>query len=805
MAALALFVGYVVLSLVSARGALPPTGLPAFYFPNGWALAFLVRSRVRTWPVLLLSGFAADWITNVVTVFPMGLGAFWAAGDMVETATAAWLLRLTVGKAVALKRVSEVGWFTLITFFVAPITTIPFALLSVGSLPGATYTEVQESWWPTGGLGTFVVGAVALAWSGPRWRRIGWPRLAETVIFSGLVTLLFLLVFGTKDTPAAVILIAFTTFPLLSVAALRYGPRGASLASWGMGVVAAFVTLDQRGLFAEIGTPRIRLLAVQIFYALAMFSALLLAAAVEERRRAARGQALLLDAANVLASPTAMANRLDRIVDLLSQDFAAGAAIALEGEGAGAVAVVAPSESGKAELRRAIDEDGPGLTADREVDGTLLVPLFAAGERVGTLALLSSVGSRFDENDRDIASTFARQLESSVETENLRAAAERHAKEVESNERRFRSLAEATAEVLWVTDAIGQLHGPQPSWSAFSGQTQEEYEGLGWLDAVHPDDRETARSVWARAIATEEPIHSELRFRRKDGAWIYQETSAGPVRDEQGRVREWVGMNIDIQERKTAEEERDRSLRAAQDAIQVRDDFLSIASHELKTPLTPLSTWLQLIQRRMKAGQPIDPAWVAKARASLDRLASLINDLLDASRVQSRRLTVRLEPVSLTEVIDGQVTAAETLSDRHVFVVEGSDRTVWVMGEKARLEQVLNNLVENAIKYSPKGGTIRVRLTLEHGEAVVSVADQGVGIPPDQIGRLFDRFFRARNISPASFGGLGLGLYIVRDIVEHHGGRVWVESEPGVGSTFYVAVPLLGVGSEPPASAAAHV
>ncbi|HEY0839879.1 MAG TPA: ATP-binding protein, partial [Vulgatibacter sp.] len=369
---------------------------------------------------------------------------------------------------------------------------------------------------------------------------------------------------------------------------------------------------------------------------------------------------------------------------------------------------------------------------------------------------------------------------------------ERHAKEIESSEKRFRSLAEATAEVLWIADPKGAMRGEQPSWQAFTGQAPEQYRGYGWMNAVHPDDRAEAEARWANARATGEPFHAEVRTRRRDGAWVYMETSAGPVRDSEGRIREWVGMNVDIQDRKAAEAERDRSLRSAEDAIQVRDDFLSIASHELKTPLTPLSTWLQLVQRRVATGKPIDPSWLVKARNSLDRLAALVNDLLDASRVQARRLTLRFEPVLLNDLVMEQMAAAETLTTKHELVTDVPQEPVRVMGEKARLEQVLANLLENAIKYSPRGGTIRVELHADPAhEAVIAVSDSGVGIPKDQIPLLFDRFFRARNISSRSYGGLGLGLYIVHDIVEHHGGRIWVESEVGVGSTFSIALPLL--------------
>ncbi|HEY0838617.1 MAG TPA: MASE1 domain-containing protein, partial [Vulgatibacter sp.] len=172
----ALFGGCVILGLISYTGALPPLGIPAFYFPNGLAAAFLLRARRSMWPALLAASFTADVLVNTVSGFSLIVAVIWSAGDVAEILVAGWLLRLTIGKAAALARTREVVWFALVTFLLSPIVTVPFALLSVRFVPGATYPMMQASWWPTGGLGTFAVGAVAVAWSGPRWGRLrpGW-------------------------------------------------------------------------------------------------------------------------------------------------------------------------------------------------------------------------------------------------------------------------------------------------------------------------------------------------------------------------------------------------------------------------------------------------------------------------------------------------------------------------------------------------------------------------------------------------------------------------------------------------------
>jgi two-component system sensor histidine kinase VicK len=280
-----------------------------------------------------------------------------------------------------------------------------------------------------------------------------------------------------------------------------------------------------------------------------------------------------------------------------------------------------------------------------------------------------------------------------------------------------------------------------------------------------------------------------------------------PCYDEHGQVAGGVGIVEDITERKQAEQESARLFREAQEAVRVREDFLTIVSHELKTPLTPLSLRLASCERRLEHGEPVDPASLRQARQHLLRLTSLINDLLDASRVESGRLALRPQPTRLDTLVERAIRVSRSSHDsEHRIELHVPDMPAQVLGDPYRLEQVVANLLENAIKYSPNGGTIRVSLENRGDVVLLSVSDPGIGIPKDQQEHLFERYFRARNVSTHSYGGLGLGLYICRDIVERHHGRIWVESEVGRGSTFYVALPTLSaVPATPPHASERHV
>jgi PAS domain S-box-containing protein len=314
---------------------------------------------------------------------------------------------------------------------------------------------------------------------------------------------------------------------------------------------------------------------------------------------------------------------------------------------------------------------------------------------------------------------------------------------------------------------------------------------------VAPEVSRQVGPVLKRVLATGQPV-TDVEVTRHDSTGpprIFL-GSYYPIRVAGGPIVGVGALVLDITDRKRQEQEMARLYREARDAIRVRDDFLSIASHELKTPLTPLSTRLQWLRRQIAQGRPLDVATADKAIASLNKLTGLINDLLDASRVERGGLVVHPAPLDLRAVVREAIDGAIPDPDRHRILLELPDAPTWVDGDGPRLAQVVENLASNAVKYSPRGGPVRIRVADRGEEALLSVADEGIGIPGDELPLLFGRFFRARNASATAYGGLGLGLYISQDIVARHGGRIWAESEVGRGSTFHVALPRLRPGAE---------
>lgn len=238
-------------------------------------------------------------------------------------------------------------------------------------------------------------------------------------------------------------------------------------------------------------------------------------------------------------------------------------------------------------------------------------------------------------------------------------------------------------------------------------------------------------------------------------------------------------------------EERTRELREANEA---KDLFLSIASHELKTPLTTLKTMTQLTRRRLEKVAAPETQYLMTMERAIQRLETLVHDLLDTARITSGKLTLRLEPVDLIDLCRQVVAEQQTASDREITLEfhRGTPEVLTLDADRDRLGQVLTNLLSNAVKYSEPGQPVAITLRKSGYEVVVAVQDRGPGIPPEHLPHIFDQFYQVTgtNVQTGSRIGLGLGLYISRDIVERHGGRIWAESVLGKGSTFSLALPL---------------
>jgi PAS domain S-box-containing protein len=354
-------------------------------------------------------------------------------------------------------------------------------------------------------------------------------------------------------------------------------------------------------------------------------------------------------------------------------------------------------------------------------------------------------------------------------------------------EARFRSLAESGPQMVWMADAAGRYDYVNAKWTDYTGLSLDRTrDPEQWRQALHAEDGPPLVERLRLAYGRGEPFHAEVRLRRADtGVYRWFLVRAEPVRDEQGRVCRWIGAATDIDDQKRAEI-------ALLEADRGKDEFLAMLAHELRNPLAPIRNAVQTLHF-IEGSQQL--RW---AQDVIDRqvkhLSRLVDDLLDVSRITRGKVTLQKQPIDLAEVVAQAIETSRPLIEerRHHLEVRQPDEPLRVLGDPTRLAQVVLNLLNNAAKYTEEGGKITLMIERTPREAVVRIRDNGLGIPRDMLPRIFDLFTQVDRTIDRAQGGLGIGLMLVRRLVQMHGGSVTVASEgPGKGSEFTVRLPLL--------------
>ncbi len=386
--------------------------------------------------------------------------------------------------------------------------------------------------------------------------------------------------------------------------------------------------------------------------------------------------------------------------------------------------------------------------------------------------------------------------------------------ELRGSEARYRLLAEAIPQFVWITDASGHNEYVNQRFCDYTGLTVEQMHGLNWLSIIHPDDLEMTHERWLAAVNSGQFYEIEYRFRRHDGSYRWFLGQGIPLKDEQGRIRQWFGTCTDVEPQKQIEQarlqllEQEQAAREqAENANRIKDEFLAVLSHELRSPLNPILGWSKLLRNGK-----LDSTRTAHALETIERNAELqvqlIDDLLDISRILRGKLVLTVAPVDLSFVISAALEtvrlAAEAKSLQiHTFI---SPIIGTVNGDAGRLQQVVWNLLSNAVKFTPIGGHITIDLSSVGTNAQIQIKDTGKGIKPNFLPYIFEHFRQEDGATTRKFGGLGLGLAIARQIVELHGGQISVNSPgEGQGATFTVQIPLAPQSNELPSPKSAAV
>jgi len=756
------------------------TSVSPVWPPTGFAIAVLLWLGYRISPAILLGAFLANLATSV----PIATAAGIAVGNTLEAVSAVYLLNQFVGGRSPFHRAQDVLKFIAIAGMLSPMlsATIGNASLCLGGAASwHNYGPLWLTWWLGDGSGALVVAPLLLTWierSQDRWSA---RRLAEAAV------MLLLLVSATSFVFGGFVLssighypIAHLTIPIVLWAAFRFGARGAAMSIALMSGIAIWGTTRGFGPFAH-PDPNEALLLLQAFVVSTTITALILAALVTEHKSARDDLTFL---ASIVGSTD------DAVIGMTLDGAIASwnkAAERIFGYPAKDVigrqkSLLYPPERA-AESSEILDTISTGHAVERYET----VRVRRDGTRIDMSLTISPIR---DKSDRIVgASIIARDI-----TERKRAE-----EALRASEDRFRAIVDNSTAFIYLKDLQGRYilmnRRGLRTWGftldQVKGKTDHEIYAKDIADAYVQNDRSMLEA--GTAIQSEEPGVEP------DGLHTYL-TVKFPLRGADGEPYAICGVSTDITELKRVDEQREQLLlseqaarAAAEETNRAKDEFLALASHELRTPLNAIVGWIEILLK-----SPSDEALYNRAfhviRRNANIQARIIEDILDVSRIVAGKLQLDSRPLDIAGVIQAAIAAVLPMAEEkhirlHESIQSGHDP---VFGDSQRLQQVLWNLLSNAIKFTPVGGDVEIKLEQVGANAQITVKDTGEGIPQEFLPYIFDRFSQADTSTTRKHGGLGLGLAIVRHLVELHGGAIEAHNaSDGLGSTFRVTLPCV--------------
>jgi PAS domain S-box-containing protein len=777
----------------------PLGGFATLVWPSaGVAVGALLLGGYRLWPGVALGAL----VTNLWQGAPPLVACGIALGNTLEALGGALAVRSLPGFRRTLERFKDVVGLAVLAAMASPVigATLGVASLVLGGLLApAAFARTWTTWWAGDLVGILVIAPVWLTWSQTPRLTSRSARLPETILLGVVLIIAALLIFAERADVLArnPVLNPYLLFLPLIWAALRHGVRGAATGVLLVAVFAVVGTYMGRGELAR-EDPASSLVTLHVFLVATSLATLALGAVVSEREHS-REQ---LD-----ESESRFRSVLDGTRDAVYVKDTLGRYVIMNAPGARLIGMPPEEITGKDDFALFSEEEAKALRGlDREVARTGLPlesneHLTIAGQkriyhttktpyRDQKGSLLGVIGISRDITERLRIDRELQKLEERKLVE----------KELRELEERQRLAVEAANLGTWFRDLKTDELVLSPTNRLIHGIGVDEpmsHERL--LQSVHPDDRQGLERKLRRAIDERESYRHEYRAVWPDGSvhWISGLGSA--FYDDAGAPERILGVSMDITAQKRAEQKhadllvRERAARAeAQAAASAKDEFLAVLSHELRTPLQSMLGWTQMLKEK-RVDEPMAHKGLETIERNIRTQTQLIEDLLDISRIVAGTIRVDRQPMALGPVIDSALAAVVRAAQAKSIHVEATiDPDVGELhGDPERLEQVISNLLSNALKFTPAGGRVSVRLDRRGGAARLVVEDNGRGISAEFLPHVFERFRQADSTPRRSHGGLGLGLSIVRHLVELHGGEVKAESPgEGRGATFTVTLPL---------------
>ena len=348
--------------------------------------------------------------------------------------------------------------------------------------------------------------------------------------------------------------------------------------------------------------------------------------------------------------------------------------------------------------------------------------------------------------------------------------------EIQKREERFRDLADSMPQFVWTCDKDGEVTYMNDNWYKYTGFDRNEKPSEGFKRVLTPEVHAKVEAVWAESVKNATPFEMEYQFIdiKNHGEYRWFLGRAIPTYDENGDVSQWIGTFTDIDDFKQLQTQ--------------KDNFLGIASHELKTPLTSLKIYTQFIEKNLIKKDDLKNAEVArKMDGQIDLLTVLISDLLDVTKIQNGKIQLNESEFDFDQLTE-EIVAEQQMTSRHKIILHPS-YIGNVYADRHRISQVMSNLISNAVKYSPDADQVIVATELKDNMVTFSVKDFGIGIPSDKHNKVFEQYYRVSGSKDYTFPGLGLGLYISSEIIKRSEGRIYVSSTEEKGSDFCFEIP----------------
>jgi len=415
-------------------------------------------------------------------------------------------------------------------------------------------------------------------------------------------------------------------------------------------------------------------------------------------------------------------------------------------------------------------------------------PLLVEDRVVGVMAMFAS--HPLTEDTIEAIATAAAPIAQGIERKRAEEA-------LRASEEKFHVLADTAPVMIWTSGPDKLCDFFNKPWLDFTGHTMKEELGSGWTKGIHPEDYDRCMEIYVRSFDAREPFKMEYRLRRHDGEYRWVSDHGVPRYSPGGDFLGYIGSLIDITERKLAEAEREQLAReqvaraAAEAANRSKDEFLAIVSHELRSPLNAI-----LGYTRMLRSGPVDRESINNIISIVERNAKaqlqIVEDLFDSARIIAGKLRIEPGPVDLVPVLEAALDTARSAAEAKgvALAADFGPLPEQVLGDPTRLQQVVWNLLTNAVKFTPEGGRVELRMEGDADDVRITVSDTGKGIEPEFLPFVFDHFRQADASSARRHGGLGLGLSLVKHLVELHGGTIAAESEgKGRGAAFTVTLP----------------